>query len=806
MTTYYVATTGDDGDPGTESEPWATPQHAADTARDGDIVIFKDGTWNLTAQIDYDQNSGSSGNEITFRAQNSRLAIWKRAWNGSAVVYVNQEDYITFNGIVIDGDYAVGGRTGSWAFRLGNADHITIIDCGIKNIQGWGVHAVNGCADLTIEDTDINLGFYGAGNTYDAIYLDDSDNPNLIIRNVTAQYTDHAGFNIARAANFLIEDCTVHDTHSHGIQFGDPTESAPAGSISGTAQRNKVSNVERFHPEPQSHNAFFTWADSVGDVTIQLNEIYNVDCSGVHIRADVTGPVKIYNNSIYNHNENEGEGDTSSGIHIWAPGSESPTIEVKNNIIYNVFDGGRTVTVTGTNIEDNLDMDYNLYYAPYSNGEEIKRGGATYSSYTAYQTAGYEPNTEVGSDPLFNDAPAGDFTLEGGSPAIDAGTDVGLPYFGSAPDIGAHEFGTAVVDGSVTLAGSLALALSTTKAGTLSFAGVVTADLLGPLFEVKVKDPPTGHAALFATGDILRVRALSGATVRDNWLKVFGVSDPGSDYFTYSARLESGAAGVLPRGSAIFNYGQSGDGILQLVGKETNGPHLLVATHAGEPWTTITRHAQIGNLNGILGLSADEWGIAAGEDLSSTSVPYILVTNATAKAFLNDVRAATGMTIGSLTLGASVGELLFAGTGDLQLRFFQDAANRWTMGVDDSDSNAFKICQGNVLGGSFQRLMFTTDGQAGMSIADGDQPQAWLHIIQHEAAAAVAVLRLEQDDLDNPMIDFIGDVQDGGFGYSLVDENDVTTPTRVVWVRCYMEDRQDVVTDGVLWMPLYSLA
>jgi hypothetical protein len=44
--TYYVATTGNDTNPGTQSQPWRTIQHAADTAQAGDTVIVKAGTYN----------------------------------------------------------------------------------------------------------------------------------------------------------------------------------------------------------------------------------------------------------------------------------------------------------------------------------------------------------------------------------------------------------------------------------------------------------------------------------------------------------------------------------------------------------------------------------------------------------------------------------------------------------------------------------------------------------------------------------------------------------------------------------------
>ena len=44
-TTYYVATNGNNDNPGTFAQPWATWQKGFDTAIAGDTVYFRGGTW-----------------------------------------------------------------------------------------------------------------------------------------------------------------------------------------------------------------------------------------------------------------------------------------------------------------------------------------------------------------------------------------------------------------------------------------------------------------------------------------------------------------------------------------------------------------------------------------------------------------------------------------------------------------------------------------------------------------------------------------------------------------------------------------
>ena len=43
---YYVATNGNDANPGTLSQPWRTIQKAANTVSAGDTVYIREGTYN----------------------------------------------------------------------------------------------------------------------------------------------------------------------------------------------------------------------------------------------------------------------------------------------------------------------------------------------------------------------------------------------------------------------------------------------------------------------------------------------------------------------------------------------------------------------------------------------------------------------------------------------------------------------------------------------------------------------------------------------------------------------------------------
>ncbi len=86
---YYVSTTGNDSNPGTEESPWLTISKCASTISAGDTCIIKDGTYSENVTI---TNSGSSGNVITYQAQNKNYAVV------SGVITING-NYITVDGL-----------------------------------------------------------------------------------------------------------------------------------------------------------------------------------------------------------------------------------------------------------------------------------------------------------------------------------------------------------------------------------------------------------------------------------------------------------------------------------------------------------------------------------------------------------------------------------------------------------------------------------------------------------------------------------------------------------------------------------
>jgi len=115
----------------------------------------------------------------------------------------------------------------------------------------------------------------------------------------------------------------------------------------------------------------------------------------------------------------------------------------------------------------------------------------------------------------------------------------------------------------------------------------------------------------FAVNDILRIKD----GIDDEWFTVTNIGSAPTYTVTrdragvYSANSNP----IWKKGTAVVNYGASGEGLIYMTASDTNAPHIDVLTHAGAPWTTTTTRMRMGNVNGFLGAATDLYGIYIGE-------------------------------------------------------------------------------------------------------------------------------------------------------------------------------------------------
>jgi hypothetical protein len=94
-------------------------------------------------------------------------------------------------------------------------------------------------------------------------------------------------------------------------------------------------------------------------------------------------------------------------------------------------------------------------------------------------------------------------------------------------------------------------------------------------------------------------------------------------------------------------------------------------------------------------------------------------------------------------------------------------------------------------------------GDVGIKIA---APTAVLHVNQSGAAAAVPALHMEQDDVSEEFIRFTGTAAAGVITQSIVDEGDQASSTLEGWLKVYVVDEGNQITDQAYYVQLYTLS
>lgn len=245
--TYYVATTGNDSNPGTESSPWKTLKKAGDKAVAGDTVLIKGGVYKAPL---FPKNSGASANYISFKGvQGSSViieggyevtgwsvhngSIYSASWDSS---WMNAEwENISGSKGFVNIDYKLNAD--HWPKPTAKLDEMTagswFYDESAKKLFLWlqdssnpNSHSVlaskswidsangiliNGRSYLRFENLHIR-------NCYSGVYIDSKGSHNIILNNIET-YGVHTGIrNLKENSNILLSKIDVHHTIGPGIQ------------------------------------------------------------------------------------------------------------------------------------------------------------------------------------------------------------------------------------------------------------------------------------------------------------------------------------------------------------------------------------------------------------------------------------------------------------------------------------------------------------------------------------------------------------------------------------------------------------
>jgi hypothetical protein len=287
---YYVATNGSDSNNGSAATPFRTIQKAANTAKAGDVVLIRGGTYNEKVKP---ANSGNATDGyITFMNYNGETVTIDgngiSVAKGTALFDVAYKSYIKVEGLRIINSSWTG--FGSPYASPGSTRNIIIRDCFISNTKSSGIN-LSYAKDVVIDGNTIeyaNTLPATQGGSDEALTVGATDG--FVISNNKLSHMGKEGIDAKGGAN-------------NGKIFGNVIEAPPIMGI----------YIDAFHADQRN-------------IEIYNNTINNAVHNGIVLAIEYNGTLSDIN--IHNNTINKAK----RGISITTYGS-SPY--VMNNIVIN---------------------------------------------------------------------------------------------------------------------------------------------------------------------------------------------------------------------------------------------------------------------------------------------------------------------------------------------------------------------------------------------------------------------------------------------------------------------------------------
>jgi hypothetical protein len=435
-TTWYVSTTGNDSNPGTQTQPWKTIQHGIDVAVAGDTVLIRGGVY-LESLAFGNSGNATDGHIVFMNYPQETPIVDGTGTSGMMGMFVEEQSYIIIDGFEVrNWTEAITIINNSHHLKLNNLD-VHDFDFGVT-FRGYGCH------DIEVNNVDVHG--YGGGNfdTYgfDASYDTLTNNPHhdFVFNNCKAHSDMNPVQNIDGFAtghwcqtsiqyNFTFNHCMVWDT------FDGFDMSAKNTLINGCLAYNVY------------NGAWKLWSDQISLV----NCIGYFTPSAAHpscnciAELDPGFPEGFYKKTVSIQNCTFYGGDHT--IHVYKSGLD--TLVLRNTIVSN----GAFVSLyfeDSTVLNPSYRGDYNIFNCVDSN-RIISVAGMNDYTFSAWQAySGKDSHSMMAPDlsAVFMDTASDNLHLRPGSPAIDAGSAAGAPNvdyegyprpYGAGYDIGAYE-------------------------------------------------------------------------------------------------------------------------------------------------------------------------------------------------------------------------------------------------------------------------------------------------------------------------------------------------------------------------------
>jgi len=444
-TTYYVATSGNNGGAGTIGDPWQTLAYATSRLSAGDTLYVRAGTY---YEYSLTLPSGTSWDNLTSIVNYGAESVTIDAQHAGNPFSLTGRNYWQIKGLRIMGT--------DNSCILANACHHFVIDgCTFEdacNPSGGGMNAV-----VRIVGSDSNDGVI-RNNHWTGDYVDGrpgyegndclsiaESNGGWIVYNNTIDSDDYwdglcgAGgsrWNGGFARDSDIYDNTIYNPSDDGIEL-------EGGGVNNRCWGNTIKD----NGSPGYGLAYSCAAIVLGPTYLYYNTAISpnqgaVKTGGFGYPDPVlsNGHLFVYNNTFYG-------GDPQDMDYTVAPYANT-NVTWNQHYFNNIMVGGYYACWSVRGISDDNEYDYNSLTDWGPGTRMVIWQDVQYQTIAEVCAGAGQECHGISSDPLFNNAAGDDFTLQDSSPCIDAGRVITgfndasgpYPYQGSAPDIGAFEF------------------------------------------------------------------------------------------------------------------------------------------------------------------------------------------------------------------------------------------------------------------------------------------------------------------------------------------------------------------------------
>lgn len=377
-TTYYVATTGYDSNPGTQAQPWRTVQKCADTIVGGDTCMVGNGDYTDQTKVHWTRSGASTSSIAHIRSTNqygakirgfdidgadyvrvSYFDIQDLAASNSCITIGNgaHDDIVTYNRFqfcVNGGIYMTAPPTNPSAVQRINVSSNTFWRVGQYAMVVQGRY--NSIANNTISEMIDH-------HPCDTQYPDYYDNDGIRIFGgghtvsgnwISVNHGSIPGGETGGTCSVVSLSDTNNDfigVNAHPdciMTFSDSTEYE---ALSNTVIKNNVCHAMAYNPSTQMPAKFFELGGGGSGIDVYNNQADATFIMGV---GDTSG-VKVQNNTFVSHETMTPFGGL--GIQF----ENSPNSIVRNNVFEHVNGNGNAIVSYDSASQSGAVADYNCY-------------------------------------------------------------------------------------------------------------------------------------------------------------------------------------------------------------------------------------------------------------------------------------------------------------------------------------------------------------------------------------------------------------------------------------------------------------